>query len=55
MAKCDYFNAWGSVKDRIGLRMIEDAERQGKLNPEDIIIEPASGNIGQSVYIIIYC
>eukprot|EP00118_Oscarella_pearsei_P024586 m.306360 g.306360 ORF g.306360 m.306360 type:complete len:534 (+) comp41184_c0_seq1:70-1671(+) len=46
LAKCEYFNAGGSVKDRIGVRMIEDAEREGKLKPGDTIIEPTSGNTG---------
>jgi cystathionine beta-synthase len=45
-AKCEYFNAGGSVKDRIGLRMIEEAERSGRLKPGDTIIEPTSGNTG---------
>lgn len=46
VAKCEFFNAGGSVKDRISLRMIEDAEREGTLKPGDTIIEPTSGNTG---------
>ncbi|ODQ53573.1 cystathionine beta-synthase [Saitoella complicata NRRL Y-17804] len=45
-AKCEFFNAGGSVKDRIALRMIEEAERSGRLQPGDILIEPTSGNTG---------
>jgi len=44
--KCEYFSAGGSVKDRIALRMIEDAEREGILKPGDTIIEATSGNTG---------
>lgn len=47
VAKCEFFNAGGSVKDRISLRMIEDAERAGTLKPGDTIIEPTSGNTGE--------
>ncbi|XP_061571675.1 cystathionine beta-synthase-like [Cololabis saira] len=46
LAKCEFFNAGGSVKDRISLRMVEDAERAGLLHPGDTIIEPTSGNTG---------
>ncbi|GLI80671.1 cystathionine beta-synthase [Penicillium ochrochloron] len=45
-AKCEYFNAGGSVKDRIALRMIEEAEREGRIKPGDTLIEPTSGNTG---------
>uniref|UniRef100_A0A8C6UXY9 Cystathionine beta-synthase n=1 Tax=Neogobius melanostomus TaxID=47308 RepID=A0A8C6UXY9_9GOBI len=46
LGKCEFFNAGGSVKDRISLRMVEDAERAGILKPGDTIIEPTSGNTG---------
>jgi len=46
LAKCEFFNAGGSVKDRIALRMVEDAEKTGMLKPGDTIIEPTSGNTG---------
>lgn len=43
-AKLEYFNAGGSVKDRIALRMVEEAERVGRIKPGDTLIEPTSGN-----------
>ncbi|XP_035225876.1 cystathionine beta-synthase-like isoform X2 [Stegodyphus dumicola] len=46
LAKCEFFNAGGSVKDRIGLRMVEEAERQGIIKPGYTLIEPTSGNTG---------
>ncbi|MGD0767018.1 MAG: cysteine synthase A [Tepidisphaeraceae bacterium] len=46
LVKCEFFNPLSSVKDRIGLAMIEAGERAGKINKETVIVEPTSGNTG---------
>ncbi len=46
LLKCEFFNPLASVKDRIGLAMVEAAERDGKINKDSVIIEPTSGNTG---------
>jgi cystathionine beta-synthase len=52
LVKVEYLNPGGSVKDRIALRMIESAEREGKLAPGGTIIEPTSGNTGVGLAIV---
>jgi len=51
-AKVEYFNPAGSVKDRVALAMVEDAERRGILNPGATIIEPTSGNTGVGLALV---
>ena len=46
VAKCEYLNPGGSVKDRIGRRMVIDAAKEGRTKKGDILIEPTSGNTG---------
>jgi cystathionine beta-synthase len=52
LAKVEYFNPGGSVKDRIALRMIEDAEQAGLLKPGGTIVEPTSGNTGVGLALV---
>ncbi len=51
-AKCDYLNPGGSVKDRIGTSMIDDAERRGLLKPGGTIVEGTSGNTGMGLALV---
>src|ERR1700733_5356621 len=51
-AKCDHLNPGGSVKDRIGVAMIDDAERRGLLKPGGTIIEGTSGNTGMGLALV---
>ncbi|GLU46863.1 cystathionine beta-synthase [Nocardiopsis ansamitocini] len=52
LAKVEYFNPGGSVKDRIALSMVEDAEKKGLLKPGGTIVEPTSGNTGVGLAIV---
>src|SRR5690348_12361660 len=52
LAKVEYFNPGGSVKDRIAVRMIDAAEQSGELKPGGIIVEPTSGNTGVGLAIV---
>ena len=51
-AKMEFLNPGGSVKDRVALAMIEGAERDGKLTPDSVIIEPTSGNTGIGIALV---
>jgi cysteine synthase A len=51
-AKAEFLNPGGSIKDRVALAMLEGAERDGKLRPDSIIVEPSSGNTGIGVALV---
>ncbi|HEX2952338.1 MAG TPA: cysteine synthase A [Armatimonadota bacterium] len=51
-AKAEFLNPGGSIKDRVALAMIEGAEREGKLTPDSIIVEPTSGNTGIGIALV---
>ncbi len=52
LAKVEYLNPGGSVKDRIAIRMIDAAERDGSLKPGGVIVEPTSGNTGVGLALV---
>lgn len=52
LAKVEYFNPGGSIKDRIAVKMIEQAEREGKLQPGGTVVEPTSGNTGVGLALV---
>src|SRR3954451_9207119 len=52
LAKVEYFNPGGSIKDRIAVKMIEEAEKDGRLQPGGTIVEPTSGNTGVGLALV---